>query len=73
METIHKKRPISRLRTRWKYAVDKYINMLERNVSVDNNIVDLSVDKRTVKLRRRRKVVDISLKKKLFNQTSMHV
>jgi len=34
-ETIHKKRPIGRPRTRWRDAVEKDIKMLGRNVSVD--------------------------------------
>jgi hypothetical protein len=34
-ETIHKKRLIGRLRTRWKDAVEKDIKMLGRNVTVD--------------------------------------
>jgi len=34
-ETIHKKRPIDRPRTRWKDSVEKDIKMLGRNVSVD--------------------------------------
>jgi len=33
--TVHKKRPIGRPRTGWKYAVEKDIEMLGRNVSVD--------------------------------------
>ncbi|KAF0757235.1 Uncharacterized protein FWK35_00022628 [Aphis craccivora] len=34
-ETIQKKRPIGKPRTRWKDAIEKDINMLGRNVTVD--------------------------------------
>jgi len=34
-ETIYKKRPIGKPRTRWNNAVEKDIKMLGRNISVD--------------------------------------